>query len=514
MSTTPRSTAGTSAGTSADSAAQPSRRRILSGIAATAVAVVGWNTVDQTWATAAEAKANANIVPVPGLVGTLTTDAATVGSFGQDFGHMWDTAKPWAVLRPGNIDDIVKIVNYARVNGIKLAVNGQGGTGTDIESHSVYGQARVPGGISIDAKGMSKILSIGSDYAVVEAGVTWGQLTDATLKVGKTPPALPDYLYISVGGTISIGGIGGTVQKYGLLCDNVQAIDIITGDGKLVTATPWLRADLFNAALSGGGQVGVIVRVKVKLIPAPQRSVIFSLFYADVATYLADSEKVLADGRFQVHAGEMLQKPDGSGWRYKMEVGATYDTTPPDQGALIGDLHDVRADAVIEDVTYREYMFRLDAYEAYLKESGHWYQPKPWLSMFLPASKTKTFMQQVERELNAESLGGGFLLFYPYFTSKIKRPLAMQPNESVGYLFDLLRFPNPGADIQGMLAQNRRLYDIAVSMGAKRYLVGSVPNMTQADWKAHFGNRWTAFCTAKRKYDPNNTFTPGQGFFA
>ncbi|MFD7262407.1 FAD-binding protein [Streptomyces sp. NPDC059874] len=510
MSTTPRSTAGTSA----DAVAQPSRRRILSGIAATAVAVVGWNAVDQSWATAAEAAGNANIVPVPGLAGTLTTDPATVDSFGHDFGHLWDNAKPWAVLRPANIDDIVKIVNFARVNGIKLAVNGQGGTGNDIESHSVYGQARVPGGISIDAKGMSKILSIGSDYAVVEAGVTWGQLTDATLALGKTPPALPDYLYISIGGTISIGGIGGTVQKYGLLCDTVQAIDIITGDGKLVTATPWLRPDLFNAALSGGGQVGIIVRVNVKLIPAPTRSVIFSLFYNDLTTYLADSEKVLADGRFQVHAGEMLQKPDGSGWRYKMEVGATYTTTPPDRDRLLADLSDVRADAIIEDVSYRDYMFRLDAYEAYLKESGHWYQPKPWLSMFLPASKTKTFMQQVEREMNAESLGGGFLLFYPYFTSKIKRPLAVQPNESVGYLFDLLRFPNPGADIQGMLDQNRRLYEIARAMGAKRYLVGSIPNMTRDDWKAHFGNRWTAFCNAKRKYDPNNTFTPGQGFFA
>ncbi|MET9324296.1 FAD-binding protein [Streptomyces sp. NPDC003038] len=512
MSSTPRTTAAAAG----DAVAQPSRRRILSGIAATAVAVVGWNAADQSWATAAEAAGNPDVVPVPGLAGTLETSPAVVESFGKDFGHLWDGPgdKPWAVLRPGGIDDIVTIVNYARANGIKVAVNGQGGTGGDIESHSVYGQARVPGGISIDAKGMSKILSIGSDYAVVEAGVTWGQLTDATLALGKTPPALPDYLYISVGGTISIGGIGGTVQKYGLLCDTVQAIDIVTGDGKLVTATPWLRPELFNAALSGGGQVGIIVRVNVKLIAAPKRSVIFSLFYDTVEQYLADSEKVLADGRFQVHAGEMLQRPDGSGWRYKLEVAATYNTTPPDRTKLLCDLKDVRSEAVIEDTTYRAHMFRLDAYEAYLKETGHWFQPKPWLSLFLPASKTKTFMKQVERELNADSLGGGFLLFYPYFTSKIKRPLAVQPGESVGYLFDLLRFPNPGEpNIQGMIEQNRRLYDIAVAMGAKRYLVGSIP-MTGADWKAHFGNRWNGFVNAKKKYDPHNLFTPGQGFFA
>ncbi|MFE0642331.1 FAD-binding protein [Streptomyces sp. NPDC058877] len=505
MSTTPRP----------GTAPAPTRRRVLTGLAATTVAVVGWNTVDQSWATAAPATAADDVVPVPTLTGTLETSPDTVNAFAHDFGHLFDGAKPWAVLRPGNVNDIIAIVNFARTHGIKVAVNGQGGTGTDIESHSVYGQARVPGGISIDARAMSQIISIGQDHAVVEAGATWGQLTDAAMARGLTPPALPDYLYISIGGTLSVGGIGGTVHRHGLMVDTVASLDIVTGDGRLVTATPWQRADLFNAALAGGGQVGIIVRATVKLVPAPERAVIFSLLYADLETYLADFELLLKKNRFDVRAGEMLQLPDGSGWGYKMELGATYDTTPPNREALLDGLHDVRSQAVIEDVPYRDYMFRLDAYEAYLKESGHWYQPKPWLSLFLPASKTKAFMKIVERELNADSLGGGFLLFYPYFTSRIRRPLAVQPNESVGYLFDLLRFPNPGeTGIQAMLEQNRRLYDIAVSMGAKRYLVGSVPNMTQDDWKTHYGCHWSDFLRAKRRYDPANILTPGQGIFA
>ncbi|MFF0745826.1 FAD-binding protein [Streptomyces sp. NPDC004111] len=513
MSITPRTAARTAAGT----APQPSRRKILGAAAATAVAVVGWNTVDQSWATAAEPGDRRNVVPVPALDGALVTTPAVVESFAHDFGHFFDGGanKPWAVLRPGSINDIVKIVKYANANNIKVAVNGQGGTGKDIESHSVYGQARVPGGISIDARGMSKICSFGNSVVQVEAGVTWGQLTDAALKIGKTPPALPDYLYLSIGGTLSVGGIGGTVHKYGLMVDNVDSLDIVTGDGSLVTASRTVRPDLFYSALGGGGQVGIIVRVKVKLIPAPKRAVIFTLYYADLATYLADSEKLLAEGRFQVNAGELTPTADGKGWRYKMEAGATYDTTAPDRAKLLAGLKDVRAEAVIEDRSFREYMFRLDAYEAYLKDSGHWYTPKPWLSMFLPGSKTKAFMEIAERELNADSLGGGFLLFYPYYTAKIKAPLAVQPNESVGYLFDLLRFPNPGdPNINAMLEQNRKLYDIAVSMGAKRYLVGSIPNMTTADWKAHYGNRWTGFVAAKKKYDPKNLFTPGQGIFS
>ncbi|MER5891049.1 FAD-binding protein [Streptomyces sp. NPDC001941] len=494
-----------------------SRRRVLGGMAATAATtVVGWSAASQSWATEADVARGVKPTPVPALDGTLTTAAADLERFKHDFGRLKNSA-PWAVLRPGSDQDIVKIVNYARANKLKIAVNGQGGTGNDQESHSVYGQAAVPtGGISIDARAMSKILSINDTNAEVQAGVTWGQLTDAAIAKGKTPPALPDYLHLSIGGTISIGGIGGTVQKYGLLCDNVHSLDVVTGTGELVKGlSASNRPDLFNAVLSGGGQVAVILRAKVKLVAAPQRSVVFSLFYDDLATYLGDAEKVMADNRFEVQAGEMLRDAGNTRWRYKMEVAANYSgTTVPDRAKLLAGLRDVRAEAVIEDVSYRDYMFRLDGYETYLKESGHWFQPKPWLSLFLPASKTRQFMQAVEKELNADSLGGGFLLFYPYLTSKVKRPLAVQPNESVGYLFDLLRFPNPGdTTIPKMLEQNRRLYDLAVALGAKRYLVGAIPGMTPAQWKTHFGSRWDAFNNAKHKYDPANILTPGQGFF-
>ncbi|MFF3538899.1 FAD-binding protein [Streptomyces sp. NPDC002466] len=489
-----------------------SRRKVLGGITA---AVVGWSAASQSWATAAEVSGGASVAPVPTLDGTLTTSAADLERFRQDFGRLKGSA-PWAVLRPGSDRDIARMVCYARTNGLKIAVNGQGGTGTDQESHSVYGQASVPaGGISVDARSRSRIISIDSTSAVVEAGVTWGQLTDAALKSGLTPPALPDYMHLSIGGTLSIGGIGGTVQKYGLLCDTVQSLDVVTGNGDLLTVSPSSRADLFDSVLSGGGQTAIILRAKVRLVPAPERSVVFSLFYDDLATYLADSEKVMAENRFHIQAGETLRRPDDSGWRYKMEVAANYSgTAVPDRAKLLSGLRDSRAEAVVEDVGYRDYMFRLDGYEAYLKESGHWYQPKPWLSLFLPASRTRAFMEVVEKELTAADLGGGFLLFYPYYTRKVTRPLAVQPGEPVGYLFDLLRFPDPGeTGIQAMLDQNRRLYDRAVAMGGKRYLVGAVPGMTTADWKSHFGARWDGFCRAKRRYDPSNVLTPGQGFF-
>ncbi|MEN3586633.1 FAD-binding protein [Streptomyces sp. ZYX-F-203] len=496
----------------------PSRRAVLGTVGAAAT-VIGWNATTGSWAWAADSarRPGDQVVSVPDLDGTLTTDTSQFDSYTHDFGRLVTGTVPWAVLTPGSVQDIAKMIGYARTNGLKLAVNGRGGTGGDLESHSCYGQAAVSGGISVNARGMARILSTGSDSVTVEAGATWAEITDHLLPRGRTLPALPDYLRLSVGGTISVGGIGLTMGTEGLVADNVRSMVVVTGTGEVVTTSPNRRPELFRTALAGGGQVGVIVQVTLRTVRAAERATVFSLFYNDVASFMEDSEILLADHRFQMQGGEMVQRPDDSGWRYKIEAVATYSGGQiPDRAQLLRGLRDVRADAHIDDFALRDYLFRVDGFEAYLKDVGHWYQPKPWLSLFLPRSSAARFLRLAEAELTPDGLGAGALLSYPYLTSNVTAPMAVQPTERVGYLFDLLRFPHPGTgadDISRMVQQNRWLYDRAVEMGGKRCLVGAVPGLTNADWRRHFGPAYRALSEAKRRFDPGNVLTPGQGFF-
>lgn len=493
-----------------------SRRGVLKGAAA---AVVGWSAANSSWVTAAQAAPGSasGIAEVPVLDGTLETSAQVVGAFGKDFGELV-TGTPRAVLRPASTQDIVKMVRYARQHGLKIAASGQSGTGADLESHSNYGQALAPGGISVDSRGLSRIHYINRTHALVDAGVTWAQLTDAALAQGLTPVGLTDYLHLSVGGTISVGGIGGMVQKHGLLCDVVEAIEIVTGRGDLVTASATSRADLFTTALAGGGQVGIITKALVKLVPAPTRALVMNLFYDDLATFVADQEAILLDGRFSHQEGEIVRRPDDSGWRYKIEA-VFYHTeaVTPDRARLLSGLRDNRADMQVAEHGYRDWLFRLDPLEALLKEGGFWNQAKPWLSLVLPSSAVQRFIPHVVRELVPADLGVGFSGLYPFRRSKLTRPLFMLPEngEEKLWLFDLLRFPFPDdPGIQRMLEQNRRFYDLALPMGAKRYLVGAIPGMTGAQWRTHFGRQWTRLVDAKRRFDPDCVLTPGQGFFS
>ncbi len=69
------------------------------------------------------------------------------------------------------------------------------------------------------------------DKIVVDAGAKWSEVLAATLPQGKTPPVLCDYLELSVGGTIVVGGVGGTTSRYGVQADNVLEMDVVTGKG-------------------------------------------------------------------------------------------------------------------------------------------------------------------------------------------------------------------------------------------------------------------------------------------
>lgn len=476
---------------------------------------MAWSPLAQSWVTKAGATP-ADSVPIPPLDGTLETTPEVIAGFTGDFGRLIEQT-PMAVLRPGSVQDVVKMVRYARCNDLKIAMNGQAGTPDQLESHSNYGQALVQGGIAIDANSLRTIHSIGADSADVDGGVTWAQLVNEAAAVGKTPPVLTDFLHLTVGGTVSVGGIGGGIQSFGTQADTITKLQVVTGAGNLVTCSATQRAALFNAVLAGAGQCGIIVRATVKLIPLQTNALVFNLFYDDLATYMTDQTTVLDDGRFTYQEGQIVPKPDGSGWRYMMEV-ASYYTPPntPDQAALLAGLSDNRPSAVIVDLPYLQWVFRVDPIMGFLKANGFWAEAHPWVSLIVPASKTEAFINQVVAQLAPTDLGVGLAPFYPFKTAKITRPLFAlpQPNEPVAFVLSLLRFPFPGfPGIPGMVAQNRTFFDAAVAVGGKRYNIGAVPDLTPADWRRHYAPKFLLFKLAKAIFDPDNVLTPGQGIF-
>lgn len=307
-----------------------------------------------------------------------------------------------------------------------------------------------------------------------------------------------------MGGTLSVGGIGGATSHHGLLVDNVLSLEVVTGTGELVRCSPAARPDLFHAVLGGLGQFGVITRATVRLVPAATTARVYHLTYPDLASLTAAQRVAL--GRFSYLEGQAT--PSSSGWTYLLE-GVVYYTPPaaPDDSALLAGL----GPADITEMPYFDWLNRI--YDL-VQQLMALRLPGPWINLFLPDSAVDSYVSDL-LATTAPSDVGGVVLLYPVLRSLIRQPFVRLPDSPVVFLLALLRTVSPPneAETQRLIAVNREQYDQAVSVGGTHYPVGAIP-LTPADWRAHFGDQWPAFRAAKRRYDPRNVLAPGQGIFS
>jgi FAD/FMN-containing dehydrogenase len=199
-------------------------------------------------------------------------DRATVGpvlvsgSKGYDearrvFNAMIDR-RPAAIVRCREVRDVVAAVNHARTSGLPLSVKGGG--------HSVAGTAVCEGGIMVDLS-LMKSLRVDPAAGVAEAqpGLTLAEFDAGTQAFGlATTTGVVSMTGIS--GLTLGGGIGWLNGRYGLACDNLVHADVVTADGRLVTASTAEHEDLFWALRGGGGNFGVVTSLGFRLHPVSE----------------------------------------------------------------------------------------------------------------------------------------------------------------------------------------------------------------------------------------------------
>ncbi|HWL85526.1 MAG TPA: FAD-binding protein [Polyangiaceae bacterium] len=484
------------------------RRSLLSGIAATVV--IGFDPVRKSWVTAAAASPDGSapsLLPVPQLDGVLRTDPPTLDAAGDDFGHTIHR-EPIAVLEAGSIEDIVKMVDYARRHDLTIVNRGQG--------HSTFGQSQTRGGIVVDSSAgttLRTIHSVGHDRIEVGPGARWREVIDASLAHGLTPPTIPDYLDLSVGGTLSIAGVGGESHRHGLQIDNVLALEVVTGTGARRTCSDTEHPALFEAVLGGLGQFALITRATIRLVAAPSMARVYNLTYDNLSTFIRDAHTLALDERFSHLEGQASANP-GGGWTWVL-FATSYFTPPatPNDAALLAGLSDRASSRQIQDVPYPAFLARIDPLIEAQKQSGTWFQPHPWFDVFLSSSVTTKYVDGILDHLTVDDTGGGPILLYPMRRSKLRRPFFRAPDEEVFFLFDLLYNTRPDPNLlESKIRLNRRFYERARDIGGTRYCFNSIP-FSHEDWKRHFGVVWPAFALSKAAFDPENVLTPGPGIF-
>jgi FAD/FMN-containing dehydrogenase len=122
----------------------------------------------------------------------------------------------------------------------------------------------------VDLSGFDEIVRIDERARTVEAeGMTpYAALADATLERGLMPAVVPQLRSITLGGAVAGVGIEASSFRFGLVHDTVAALEIVTGDGRIVTATPDNEhRDLFLGFPNSYGTLGYALSVTAKLVP-------------------------------------------------------------------------------------------------------------------------------------------------------------------------------------------------------------------------------------------------------
>ncbi|MET0507907.1 MAG: GNAT family N-acetyltransferase [Burkholderiaceae bacterium] len=455
-----------------------------------------------------EAKAMASrgntLPPVTGSI-LFEQDARTAAA--DDFGHLVHR-EPQAVVLPASDDDIVAVIRWAAANGRKVAARGQG--------HSVFGRAQAADGVVIDMAPLRSVHAIDRDRVVVEAGAKWSEVLAATLPRGLAPPVLTDYLELSVGGTLVVGGIGGRTSDDGAQTDNVLAIEVVTGDGRKLRCSPDDNAALFDAVRAGLGQVAVVTRATVTLVPAPDQVRRILLTYRDLKTMLDDARLLTGDGRFDVVQGAIVARPDG-GWTFRLDVAKALPGAPdtPDDRRLLAGLSDQRSEARPVTMPYLDYLGRLATLEKALRANGHWHHPHPWLTTFVGDDAVEDVVADELSRLTPAELGPmGQVVLSPLRRSSIRTPLLRLPDGDLCHAFNLVRLPATGSTAVGerLTNANRAIYDRIRGRGGTLYPVSAFA-MSGDDWRRHFGPAFAALDDARRRYDPKGLLTPGYELF-
>jgi cytokinin dehydrogenase len=480
------------------------RRHFLGGLGA--AIVVGFNPASRSWISVAEAASPFDHVPP--LDGVLLTDPTSLAADAVDVGNIIHNT-PVAVLRPGSVEDIRKMIRFCRRLDIKVGARGQG--------HTTFGQSQVLGGLVIEMTTLNTIHSLGPTSADVDAGLLWKDLLLTSVPQGLTPPALTGFTGLTIAGTLSVGGISATYRE-GAQVDHVREIEVVTGEGDVERCSATHQRELFEAALAGLGQCGIITRAVIDIVPALPLVRVFQISYADSAAFFRDFRTLINRGELSEVFN--LAIPNGSGFLYGLNAVQYFDpASPPDNNHLLRGLTVSPSAATVQDAPYLNYVLRVDGAVDFFKSIGLWDGVlHPWFDVFLPNETVEDYVSDVVPTLAPDDVGAtGFLLLFAKRRAKLTRPFFRVPeSDDWIFLFDILTAnaaPGPDPAFQArMLARNRRLFEKARRAGGTRYPIGSV-EFNRVDWMLQYGEEWPELLRLKRRFDPDGILTPGPGIF-
>ena len=209
----------------------------------------------------------------------------------DDARRAWNLAvdqHPAAVAEPRSVQDVADVVRFARQHGLRVAAQGTG--------HNAAPLGLLADTILVKTTAMRQVsVDPVARIARAEAGAVWLDVAEAAAPHGLAALAGSAPNVGVVGYTIG-GGMSWLGRAYGLAANNVEAIEVVTADGRLVRADACTEPDLFWALRGGGGSFGVVTAIELRLFPITEVYAGLLWWPADAALPVLQTWRELTQG--------------------------------------------------------------------------------------------------------------------------------------------------------------------------------------------------------------------------
>ena len=423
-------------------------------------------------------------------------ETAALEAASMNFGRV-ARLSPFGVATPSSTDGVIEAVSYAREKGLKVVARGAG--------HS-QGSQGLTSGLVLSTRRLTGVQEVDAPNRriVVGAGASWADVVKAAKEEGMMPPVLTDHPTVTVGGTLSVAGLGPASFARGSQAHHVTGFELVLADGNAIWVSPDSNGRLFAGVLGGLGRFGIMTRAELSLVDGARCVNTTVAAFGDLDGFVAalgrlydqnplgDSEHFLVEG---------FAQPDrqrGSGHVFVLECGMFSDA----EGAFGDELATCLAGGKVVSTKCwgtSEYTFRLDeTFERY-RDAAATGAAHPWVEHFLPLTSVKPYLESI-----LPAFGQTPVLVWPVRKSTLgRRGFPLPDAEQLVLVGIMARLE--GDSFESGLDALRNANAYGLSLGGKRYISGWL-EFDHDDWQSHYGDEWESLSRLKAQHDPEGLF--------
>jgi FAD/FMN-containing dehydrogenase len=432
------------------------------------------------------------------------------GSDGYDESRtIWNAMidrRPGLVARCTGPTDVARAVSFAAEHGLRLAIRGAG--------HNIAGKGVCDDGMLIDLSGM-RAVHVDADRKIARAqpGATLGDLDHETQLFGLATPVGINSTTGIAGLTLG-GGFGWLSRKHGLTIDNLRSVDVVTAEGKLITASEKENADLFWGVRGGGGNFGVVTSFEFDLHPLGPE-ILSGLIvhpFADGKAVLEEYRRFTADMPEDLNVWMVTRKapplpflpPEVHGKEIVI-LAAFYAGDMAEGERLLKPLREFGS-PIADVISPHPYTGWQQAFDPLLEPGARNY----WKShnfAELPDALLDTLLDYAGRlpsgasEVFIGCLGGA--------VNRVAADATAYPHRDAAYVMNVHTRWETAAEDEACVAWARELFKATESFATGGVYVNFIPE-DEARVGAAYGDNHDRLVELKRKYDPKNLFRINQ----